>query len=99
MSDYDAVLAALDALTIVGAVCGVGSSNADLHIRVATAAVEYARATVALSEAWDGLARVEGMEAPDRDPEARAYDRACDAQGAAWLALRDAVVATLGPDE
>lgn len=88
MSDYDAVLAALDALTIVGAVCGVGSSNADLHIRVATAAVEYARATAVNREAY---LRVGGSLAERADSD--------DAQEAAWLALRDAVAATLGPSE
>lgn len=87
MTDYDAVLAVLDSLTIVGAVCGVGSASADLHIRVATAAVEYARATVAHREAY---------LKHERWRERRAAD---DTQEAAWRALRDAVVATLGPDE
>lgn len=84
MSVYDAVLAALDAkLEAEAALVG---TEYELD-PVLACALEFARATVAHREAY--------LE-HGRWRERRAAD---DTQEAAWLALRDAVVATLGPAE
>ena len=95
MSDYDAVLAVLeDRLLRIEVFANAGNAF-DLVI---AAAVAYARATVDLAAAIDAdrLAFLESdADFEDGDPH---IDK-CDAQEAAWLALRDAVVATLGPSE